>query len=340
MRMAQSFEYAGNIHIHSRFSDGSGDAGLIARAGRRAGLDFLIITDHRNIDTRASRGWYGNLLLLVGEELGRETGHYLGLGIKNLCRADRPQKMIDEVARENGVGIIAHPHDIKLFWPDWHVSGYNGISLWNFSSQWRNALQNPLTWLLYSIHPSRCLTTPPPDTLKLWDSLQRPDRLITGVGSSDAHAFGIRPLGIPLVLVPYRLAFRAVNTHVLLAQALTGNVGNDEQSIIEAIRRGSCFVANDLRGPSRGFRFWATDGGRDWGMGESVPAPHPGLELRVTVPDRGEIVLMRDGVEYMRAGDADRLALVQPPSGIYRIEVYRDAARKWGWIYSNPLSVL
>lgn len=44
------FEYKGHIHIHSRYSDGGGKVKQIAARAAQAGLDFIIITDHCNLD--------------------------------------------------------------------------------------------------------------------------------------------------------------------------------------------------------------------------------------------------------------------------------------------------
>ncbi len=59
------------VHLHSRYSDGTGTVPQIARAGRRAGADVVILTDHNTLAAR-ERGeerWYGAVLLLVGEEV-------------------------------------------------------------------------------------------------------------------------------------------------------------------------------------------------------------------------------------------------------------------------------
>ena len=40
------YEYLGNLHMHSTYSDGSLDIEDIAARAAQAGLDFIIITDH------------------------------------------------------------------------------------------------------------------------------------------------------------------------------------------------------------------------------------------------------------------------------------------------------
>ncbi len=42
-------DYKGAIHIHSRYSDGSGSLQEIVKSANLAGLDYLIITDHHTL---------------------------------------------------------------------------------------------------------------------------------------------------------------------------------------------------------------------------------------------------------------------------------------------------
>ena len=53
------------VHLHSLHSDGTGSVEEIARAAE--GIDVVLLTDH---DTMAAEpGWYGDVLVLVGEEV-------------------------------------------------------------------------------------------------------------------------------------------------------------------------------------------------------------------------------------------------------------------------------
>lgn len=265
------------------------------------------------------------------------TGHYLGLGIAEASQAVDSRAMIAAVTAQGGVGFIAHPHDPKFPWPDWSAPGFDGLSIWNFTSQWRWSMHAWHHWIVNTLWPGRVITAPPAETLAQWDALQGKEGTVPAVGCSDAHAFGWRPLGLPLVILPYTLLFRATNTHVLLEQPLTGEAAADEKSILRALRRGSAFIANGLRGNARGFRFWAEAGGRTWGMGGSAPAAR-GLRLKAALPRPGWMVLLRDG-EVVEVARGDCLCLADPPPGVYRLEVYRDADRRWGWIFGNPLRV-
>ena len=61
-------EYVGSIHLHTTASDGAAAHEEVARLASLSGLDFLIVTDH-NVLTTGLDGWYGECLLLVGEEI-------------------------------------------------------------------------------------------------------------------------------------------------------------------------------------------------------------------------------------------------------------------------------
>ena len=65
------------VHLHSTHSDGTGTVPEIARAAARAKADVVLLTDHDTLEAkrRGEEGWYGDVLLLAGEEvspLGQE----------------------------------------------------------------------------------------------------------------------------------------------------------------------------------------------------------------------------------------------------------------------------
>ncbi|MEJ2149133.1 MAG: PHP domain-containing protein, partial [Chloroflexota bacterium] len=70
--MQPVYEYIGNAHIHTPYSDGEGSHTEIAQAAVQAGLDFVIVTDH-NVLVQGVEGYYHfgtdqDVLLLTGEE--------------------------------------------------------------------------------------------------------------------------------------------------------------------------------------------------------------------------------------------------------------------------------
>ena len=69
------YDYAGAIHIHTVYSDGTGTFDDIAAAGTTAGMDFLITSDHNtlsliNKDTTyrpvCLKGFYGRITKRTG----------------------------------------------------------------------------------------------------------------------------------------------------------------------------------------------------------------------------------------------------------------------------------
>ena len=77
-------ELAGNLHVHSVYSDGTGLHREVVEAAGRAGLDFVIVTDH-NVWVDGLEGVHGGVVLLVGEEVHHvyrqpEASHLLVYG--------------------------------------------------------------------------------------------------------------------------------------------------------------------------------------------------------------------------------------------------------------------
>lgn len=78
----QFFNYLGAIHIHTKLSDGTGDINSISKAAKKAGLHWIVITDHNNFDIE--EGFYNGVCVIKGEEISPCTSnHYIALGIKN-----------------------------------------------------------------------------------------------------------------------------------------------------------------------------------------------------------------------------------------------------------------
>ena len=66
----------GAIHIHSVYSDGTGNIDLISKAAKKAGLDWIIVTDHNSFDIE--EGIYNGVYVIKGEEISpKNENHYL-----------------------------------------------------------------------------------------------------------------------------------------------------------------------------------------------------------------------------------------------------------------------
>jgi hypothetical protein len=89
---------------------------------RRQGLDAIAITGHNQVWAGQAGRWFSNLVggptVLVGEEIHPPRGHILAIGIERAIDWRLPpEQAIDEVHRQGGIAIAAHPS--ALSWPVW-----------------------------------------------------------------------------------------------------------------------------------------------------------------------------------------------------------------------------
>jgi len=178
---------------------------------------------------------------------------------------------------------------------------------------------------------------PYPDTLARWDELLR-ERKTVAIGGSDAHGNTYRLGPLSRVVQPYDYLFRTVNTHILSQQTFNGQLDHDQRVVYDALREGRCFVAYDLLGDTRGFRFTAKSGDAQAMMGQEITLQGE-VSLEVRSPRRADIRLLRDGrIVAQRWGKGLRWTTSE--KGVYRVEAYRSfLLRKRGWVFTNPIYV-
>lgn len=336
---------AGAVHVHTTLSDGGGDPQEVIAAARGAGLGFVVITDHNNLDAKAFEGYHDGLLVLVGTEISTDHGHLLGLGIPDpeFRFSGDARDALEDVRDLGGFSFAAHPLSPRpdFRWTGWSLPGPWGIELLNGDSQWREAGWGRLarTALLYRLRPSYALLgslTSPSAALARWDELLAV-RDAAGLAGSDAHSRMPLLKGRAMRFPSYESLFRLVQNHVLLPRRLAGEAGPDGRAVLEALARGHSYVGLDALAPAGDFSFTAEADGRIWTMGDTI-APETTLRLRAggRLPPGARIVLLRDGRALREA--ADRLDAPSAGPGVYRVEV---RVRGWEvpWIVSNPIYV-
>jgi len=346
------FEYTGNIHIHSRYSDGGGSIGEIAAPASRTGLDFIVITDHSTLEglSNGEEGYHNGVLVLIGMEVNEDFNHYLALGVKETVanNDNDPQQVIDEVNRQKGIGIIAHPfekgspcyQDGRTFqWKDWDVDGFQGIEVWNYLSQYRDAFTGIRKGICLLLNPAAGLSPPSFQALKKLDQLQLEGKKVFAYGGSDAHGIKTRLGRWSITVSPYELCFKLINMHVLCGRELSGEPAADKHTIYQALGNGHSWIACDYYRRSDGFRFELRHESRNWPVGSRVKY-RPGLYIDVKTPGESKVVLIANGHRMkVSMGKQHRFTRIEP--GIYRIEAHlKDKHRFHPWIYSNPIWVL
>jgi hypothetical protein len=346
-----------NLHMHTRYSDGSGSHKDIAAAAIKAGINAVIVTDH-NVLVQGFEGYYKEknkkVLMMIGEEVHDQArdpqkNHLLvfGAGRELATFADNPQRLIDQVREAGGLSFIAHPNDpaapsfdeTDISWEDWSVQKYTGIELWNALSELKTIVPTKLHGVFYAFFPQFIAHHPIPDTLAKWDELLSTGARVVAIGGSDAHAFKLHLGFIYRVIFPYEFHFRTVNTHVLTPEPLSGESNQDKKMIYEAMASGHCFVGYDLPASTHGFTFTAQGIEKAVIMGDEISAKN-GVTLQARIPSAAEIRLLKDGEVIQTWKNTLSCTHITTEPGVYRIEVHRRYLGKLrGWIYSNPIYV-
>ena len=128
-------------------------------------------------------------------------------------------------------------------------------------------------------------------------------------------------------------------THLLLNSPLSTDLVSAKAQVLDALRAGHTFVAYDLAGDSRGFRFTATGGGERASMGDEIRLEGP-VALHVASPLQADLRLLRDGQEVARARGRELTFQAKQP-GVYRVEAFRRFRfKRRGWVFTNPIYVL
>ncbi|MDD5085894.1 MAG: CehA/McbA family metallohydrolase [Candidatus Omnitrophica bacterium] len=342
------YEYSGCIHVHSRYSDGSGSIKTIAEAAIDRGLDFVIVTDHDTLKGKKFEGYYGSCLLLVGEEISPLRNHALALNAKSHIPhhfRERAQGYIDLARAQGGIVFITHPfgesrfnllfHKVRIHrWEDWEAEGFSGMEIWSYMIDWIRDVH--IRNLASAIRdPDAFVKGPGRETLRQWDLIGR-RRRCSGLGSLDVHAKNLIPF-VPLIQVfPYREMFDTIRTHVLLKEEFRREKESDAALIYDALKEGRCFIANHRIGKPAGFKFYLEAGSDSFPMGSEITSiSGRKADLVVGMYDEATIRLMRSGdlIELVKGKELHHC--VQTP-GVYRVEVFKEGKP---WIFSNPIYV-
>jgi hypothetical protein len=345
----------GAIHVHTRRSDGTGTVEDVAAAARRAGLQFVIITDHgdgtRGSDTPVYRS---GVLCIDAVEVSTNGGHVVALGLEQspFPLGGEVGDVLEDVRRMGGMSIAAHPDSprTQLGWADW-TAAVDGVEWLNGDSQWRDEDWRTIgrAVLTYPVRRAATLATlldRPDDLMSRWDMLLR-DRPVVAVAAADAHA-RIGPGGDPygrslsLHLPSYEQVFRTMSIALPQTQ-LNGNAPEDARSVIDAIRGGHVYSTIDALATPGLVAFTASSGRHRAVVGDYLPIDGP-VTLRVesNAPAGSSIRLFSDG-KTVASSALPSLAYEAPPvPGVYRVEI--DVAGAPGatpvpWVVTNPIYV-
>jgi hypothetical protein len=212
----------GDLHCHTRYSDGDSWPAEMLYAGAEAGLDFLGVTDHNTVAHLAEYGVGGNgrPIVIPGVEVTTYGGHWNAWGTDRWWEFRTPEapaveQAMSEAAEAGAFVSVNHP---KPFGPAWEygtVRSMHAIEVWN----------GP--WARFNS-----------SALDFWEERLRKGHRLVALGGSDTHHLRYRgsdplhtqALGMPTTWVE-------------------AGPGADAGAIIQAMRAGRTFVSAGPAGP-------------------------------------------------------------------------------------------
>jgi hypothetical protein len=351
----------GVLHIHTNRSDGLSTPDLVAAAAAKAGLKFLVFTDHGDATREPDPPTYrSGVLCLDGVEISTSGGHYIaiGMGASPYPLAGESRDVVDDVRRLGGFGIAAHPDSPKteLRWTDWETP-IDGLELLNADTSWRvHTVTGGTKFALvralftYPFRPSETmgtLFTDSPDLTTRWtQTLAR--KGVVALAGVDAHAKlvlledngGNSRYSLP---VPgYAPSFRVLSVHVRPESPLTGDAAADAAAVVKAIRGGQLYTALDAWASRATVEFSATNHSGTVHQGEYLGGGGPvALHVRSNAPAGYLTTVWRDGQVVSESDQREFNREVSTAVGSAYGLTIRDPHRPDAppWVISNPIHV-
>ncbi|HAJ05500.1 MAG TPA: hypothetical protein DCL76_02970 [Chloroflexi bacterium] len=352
-------EYVGNCHNHTPYSDGTLYHADIAHEASRAGLDFVIVTDH-NVWVHGREGYYDyedskTILILTGEEIHHLDEHPKGNHLlvydtnTELSQfSSNPQLLIDKISALDGLSFLAHPferaapivEDAVYSWRNWNISGYTGIEVWNYMSEFKSLIKSKAAAIFYAFYPDLGIRGPFQETLHKWDELLASGKNVVIIGNSDSHGQTYSMGPVSRCIFPYKFLFQSVNTHIISRKPLTGNITTDKQIVYSALRTGNCFVGYDLPHPTRDFRFHAYNEKTRCIMGEEISLKNGPVTLEATTPTICNLKIISNGKIITQKKNTSKIKYTVNRPNNFRIEAtITHKLQERHWIISNPIYV-
>ena len=346
------FQYCGAIHIHSLFSDGTGDLNTIVKAAKKSGLDWIIVTDHNTMEIE--EGIFNGVYVIRSEEISPYSeNHYLVFGTNEVIEpCDNPQIYVDKVRELGGFGFAAHPDEgitvdkngnciprknsnHCIPWSDKNVKP-DGVEIWNWFSNWADNYDDTslLTKAYSFFFKHRIITNPSPLTLSWWDSLNNErENVVPALGGVDAHALLIKDYFIPLYIFPYTTCFKTINNTINLREPLSKDFKEAKQQILSAVIKGNNIIIN--KNISKEIPEFLICNNKNIGYsGESIDLDE-NTTLKIKLNKKADIKILLNGKEIFKTQDKI-CTLPIKEKGKYRAEF---SHKNKGFAYTNPIVV-
>jgi predicted metal-dependent phosphoesterase TrpH len=249
--------YRADLHVHSSLSHGADQTPRqLAAAAPAAGLDVIASTEHNTADAHGLWAEHAgdDLLVILGQEVLTETGHWLALGIepgqvvqwRYRVRDGVIDQHLQPVHRAGGLCVAAHPiapYPTGVF--GYPYQGFDAVEVWN--GLWRA----DLPW--HADNESALAEWGRTLASDIHRGSWRP-----AVGNSDTHREG--QIGVPHTVV--------------LAEELSVD------AVLAALRAGRCWIAEST---GVELSLSARSGDQVAGIADALPTSGQAAVVRVKV---------------------------------------------------------
>lgn len=333
----------GAIHIHSCYSDGTGDINKITKAAQKTGLSWIIISDHNNFDIK--EGIINGITVIKGEEISPDNGnHCLALGINKFIPLTYDSQInINSVRSNGGFAISAHPDESEtrknsnkpLRWLDKNIIP-DGVEIWNWFSQWAdNYDSSNIFKIAYAyLFRNRLVTKPNKETIQWWDKLnENSEKIIPAICGVDAHALKIKDYIIPVTIFPYEQMFKTILNEIIINEPLSETFEIRKNQILQAIKSGKNTIINKI--VSKNIPEIYISNEKEIAYSGDFICLDKNTYLNYNSNKKSDIFVFKDGKEYF-TDKTDNLKIKITETGKYRVEVEQNGR---GFVYTNPIIV-
>ena len=246
----------GVVHVHHAPShDSDAPFSDVLAAAEQAGLDFIVLTDHADVDAPSPLPGIEHagvqvapngrkVLVLVGAEFATEDGHLLGLEIDHAVPAlGRPgREVIADIHAQGGFAVVPHPFS-HGGWRDWDAD-FDGLEVQNNASDFTRLYGLLLPFRLARFAWDRDaeladLWRRPSRELAKWDELLAVGRRIVAFAGADAHQ-NVSLLGWQLD--PYAQMFRG-------PRMVCPDAPLESGAVWKLLRGGACAIRWEFYAP-------------------------------------------------------------------------------------------
>jgi hypothetical protein len=249
----------GVLHVHHAPShDSSAPFEDVLAAADAAGLDFVVLTDHADVDAASPLPGIEHagvriapsgrpILVLVGAEFATADGHLLALDVDHAVPAigRRGRAVIADIHAQGGFAVVPHPFT-HGGWRDWGAD-FDGLEVQNSASDFARlgGPLLPLRILRFAFDRDAELAElwrRPEQELAQWDALLAAGRRVPGFAGVDAHQnvslFGWQ-------LDPYPQMFRG-------ARMVCPQAPLEPAAVWAMLRGGACAIRFEFYEPRAG----------------------------------------------------------------------------------------